>query len=133
MRLPFIKKATKSDKLSGYSAFDISLRTPTYEFTPSDTLQLVIHLPANGFIHLRPPLDAVFNPDTPGQYDHILNGVLEVIAPMGWRDSVDSITVGYRVSCKLSPVKGREDEVDTLFERRVSLADDITIAPGSQR
>jgi hypothetical protein len=130
MRLPFLRKVTESEHTS-LAIPDQSLTTPTYEYVPSDTLQLIIHLPANGFIHLQPPLDLEVS-ESPGQYDHILTGELEVFAPAGWEDTVQRVTVGVRSTCKLTPAKGREDEIDVLFERQVTLPD-VQISPGSQK
>jgi hypothetical protein len=108
------------------------LKTPVYTYTPSKTLKLIVHLPANGFVHLQPPLDANLPTDIPGQYDHILVGDLEVIAPPGWTDKVESITVGVKALSELYLGGGRDGEVDTLFDRSVTL-DDLTISTGSQR
>lgn len=125
MRIPFLSKPAET-KFRPIAPFV----TPVYQYTPSDALRLIIHLPANGFVHLQPPLD----PDAgiPGEHDHILKGELEIIAPAGWNDAVESITVGVRALSKLSPSKEREGEVDVLFERHVSI-DHQRISPGPQR
>lgn len=129
MRLPFLRKAIVEDKSFRQPA---PLKTPVYTCTPSKTLTLIIHLPANGFVHLQPPLDSNLPTDIPGQYDHILVGELEVIAPSRWQDKVESIIVGVKALSELHLGAGREGEVDTLFERSVTL-DELTISPGSQK
>jgi hypothetical protein len=129
MRLPFLRRAvTEETDVRPLAPF----KTPIYTHPPSDTLRLIVHLPANGFVHLQPPLDANLPDDIPGQYDHVLTGCLEVIAPPGWAENVKSVTVGVKASSKLYLGPGREGEVDTLFERVVTL-DDLIILPGSQK
>jgi hypothetical protein len=56
-----------------------------------------------------------------------------VIAPLGWVDDCQSLLVGVRVLCRLNPAKGRENEVDMLFERHLTISEGLKITPGSQR
>lgn len=125
MRLPFLRKATTSDPIVQAPP---PLKTPEYKYKPSDTLTLILHLPANGFVHLQPPLTT----DIPGEYDHILTGDLEIIAPPDWDDKVENMIVGVKALSKLFLGPGRENEIDTLFDRSVNL-DNVILSPGSQR
>lgn len=124
MRLPFLRKAVITDRQ------EIGI---SQAYKPSPILQLIVHLPANGLIHLQPPLDASHPASRPGEYDHILSGDLEVIAPATWSDRVESISVGLRALSRLNLGPGREEEVDVLFERCITLSEDLDIAAGSQR
>jgi hypothetical protein len=94
--------------------------------------QLIVHLPADGLVHLQPPPDTDHPTDRPGEYDHILRNDLEVIAPTTWSDRVESISVGLQALSKLNLGAGREGEVDVLFERWITLFGDTNIAAGTQ-
>jgi hypothetical protein len=131
MRLPFLRRAVTSD--ARLTKSDQSFKTPEYEYRPSDDLQLIVHLPTNGFVHLQTPLDTILSEDTPGQYDHILNGDLEIIAPPMWSGEVESITVDFKSMSRLDLGPGRSGEVDVLFNRHVTLSNDLRLSPGSQR
>jgi hypothetical protein len=124
MRLPPFRQAviTDSKEIETSNAYK-----------PSPLLQLIVHVPADGLVHLQPPLDADHPTNRPGEYEHILSGALEVIAPATWNDRVKSISVGLQALSKLSLGVGREGQVDVLFERWITLSKDLYIVAGSQR
>jgi hypothetical protein len=127
MRIPFLQRIP----LPELDKHPIPpLVTPKFEYTPSDTLQIILHIPANGFIQLQPPLNPT-DEELPGEYDHILNGEVELIAPDGYTDTCVKIRVGVRVSSKL--VFGKKVEESVLFERTVELSEGLDLSPGSQQ
>jgi hypothetical protein len=130
MRNPFLRRVPV---LPGEQAYPNSpLKTPKREFIESETLQLILHIPANGFVQLQPPLNTSSHGEIPGKYDHILQGEIELFGPPAFADYCQRIKVGVRLSSRLVFAEDKVEE-NIIFDRSVDLSDGLKLVPGAQR